>query len=103
MRLAKELLRDLDSGSVPDEGSGTSDPKLFGLGFSVADATIADLTAPNAFGQIFWVDIGYIVGDVVVATGAADVTSTKVPEPTSMLLLGLGLVGVAGVRRMLKK
>ena len=29
--------------------------------------------------------------------------STSVPEPTTLLLLGLGLVGVAGIRRTLKK
>jgi hypothetical protein len=90
-------------GISSNQGNGTSFNQLFGLSFSVANATIADLTHPNTYGQIFFVDIGRVVVGASFPTGAADVTNTKVPEPASMILLGLGLVGVAGVRRMLKR
>lgn len=34
---------------------------------------------------------------------ADNIAIGRVPEPTTMLLFGLGLVGLAGVRRKIKK
>ena len=43
--------------------------------------------------------IGYLVKMAELAKGE----SAPIPEPTTMLLLGSGLVGLWGVRRKLKK
>jgi hypothetical protein len=47
---------------------------------------------------------GSVVNDftLTAASGHNYMPSTSVPEPTSILLLGLGLIGLAGVRRKFK-
>jgi PEP-CTERM motif len=63
--------------------------------FHVANATIADLTAPNNLGIIFVADI---LSGATGNTGPVDATVPNVPEPASLLLLGSGLVGLGAWR-----
>ena len=67
----------------------------------VADAKFWGVISDTAFSSIALhtsTDSGYSVDEVTYGGGGTQ----PVPEPCTMLLLGLGLVGFAGVRRFKK-
>src|SRR5436309_1227605 len=79
--------------TCPSCGDGGAGAFTNDIVFHVANATIADLTAPNNLGNIFVADVLAPNGN----TGPVDVTATVTTVPDSgstFLLLGVGLFGI---------
>jgi len=77
--------------SCGNGGSGAFTPPIM---FHVANATIADLTAPNNLGNVFVADVLAPNGN----TGPVDAT-TPVPEPGAAAMLLIGVAGLGWVGR----
>jgi hypothetical protein len=96
-------------------GNGLSSGVITPLSFSVAQAGI-DITNFNVFstafnngqpgGFQFAADVGYLAsgktGDVTTGDGGGGGNNGQVPEPATLLLLSLGVLGAAAVRRRSK-
>jgi PEP-CTERM motif len=90
--------------NCPSCGGGLSSAFSTDIVFHVANATIADVTAPNNLGNIFVADVGVTAaGQFNGRTGPIDaVGPTTVPEPLTVTLLGLGLFGIGAAMRRRK-
>lgn len=83
--------------NCPSCGNG---PTGFGgaVSFTVNNATVAELTQANNLGNIFVADILGLNGN----TGPVDVTAVPTPEPSTILLSGLGLGMLVGAYKWRK-
>ena len=77
--------------NAPTAANGGAGAFTSDIVFHVANATIADLTAPNALGNIFVADILAPNGN----TGPVDVSQPVPDSGSTLLLLGLAVLGIA--------
>ena len=64
-----------------------------------------DLTVPEGGSLTFWIkdfDFSNNTGDTIDNFGSLTFEVTPVPEPATILLLSLGLIGIPGIRRFIK-
>lgn len=88
------------SGSSADIGYATPGDAL-----TAVSNYYLDLTVPEGGSLTFWIkDFDFIhnTGDTIDNFGSLTFEVTPIPEPVTILLLSLGLIGIPGIRRFIK-
>jgi hypothetical protein len=91
-----------------DDAGGAITVTINGVSYNLAipavfaTADFVGFTSDTPITSVAFTEMGLGMDITQFVLGTAN-PATSVPEPASMLLLGLGLIGLAGVRRKLKK